>query len=85
MQGRILWFNDRKGYGEIECSKGERFFFTYQEIKNQCDYKTISAGLQVKFSKSRELLFDTFRAKNIVEVDKASVKGRVREKESRAS
>jgi len=85
MQGKILWFNDHKGYGEIECSKGERFFFTYQEINDHHEYKTINAGSLVKFSKSRELLFDSFKAKNVSEVRKVAKKGRAREKEHYAS
>lgn len=74
MQGKVLWFNDHKGYGEIKARNGERFFFTYQEIKSNDEFKSIAQNQLVTFSKGTDLLFDSFRAENVIEISKKAKK-----------
>lgn len=85
MQGKVLWFNNHKGYGEIEVSKTERLFFTYQEIVSDKQFRSISQGAIVNFTKSKDLLFDSYRARNVIEVSKMSKKSKGSRSEFSAS
>jgi|GEM_PF-629406 len=46
LQGRVINFFPRKGYGFIESVDGEKCFVHYTDIKSR-DYKTLNAGDEV--------------------------------------
>ncbi len=48
MQGRIKWFDPRKGYGFIERDDGEDVFVHYSEISME-GFKTLEDGELVEF------------------------------------
>lgn len=47
--GRIIWFNDFKGYGFIEDEKGRRFLAHSSALKNATN-KELKPGAKVKFT-----------------------------------
>lgn len=48
-QGKVKWFNDRKGYGFIEMDGNkEDIFVHYSSIKGE-GYKSLAEGQEVKF------------------------------------
>lgn len=81
MVGRLLWFNEFKGYGEIEADNGDRFFFTKKDQKNNS--VKLSAGLIVNFSKSVDILFESHRAKSVEELKQSKKKPLQNSKEPR--
>ncbi len=48
MQGKIKWFNSKKGFGFIEQETGEDVFVHYSAIE-MSGFKTLSEGEQVQF------------------------------------
>ena len=48
MQGRVKWFNPKKGYGFIEVEDGKDVFVHYSEIKEE-GFKTLEEGQEVEF------------------------------------
>ena len=48
MQGKVKWFDERKGYGFIESEEGEDVFVHYSEIQSE-GFKTLEEGQSVEF------------------------------------
>lgn len=48
MQGKIKWFNSKKGFGFIEQETGEDVFVHYSAIE-MTGFKTLSEGERVQF------------------------------------
>ena len=49
-KGKVLWFNDEKGYGEILDRNGEKYFAHYVEIKEKGEErKSLEEGQEVLF------------------------------------
>lgn len=48
MQGKIKWFNSKKGFGFIEQETGEDVFVHYSAIE-MSGFKTLSEGEKVQF------------------------------------
>jgi cold shock CspA family protein len=67
MEGKVLWFNTYKGYGEIETTDGDRFFLTSEDLKD-ISVKKIRPNLKVSFQVSMEFLFGWPRATKVQEV-----------------
>jgi CspA family cold shock protein len=47
-EGQVKWFDDRKGYGFIEWSKGEDVFVHYSSIRGE-GFRTLEEGEKVRF------------------------------------
>lgn len=47
--GTVVWFNDAKGFGEIEDKQGKRYFAHYEQISLKGNHKTLSPGQRVTF------------------------------------
>lgn len=49
--GTVLWFNDKLGYGFIECPNLQRNVFVhYNRLETEDKFKTLSSGQIVNFS-----------------------------------
>ena len=48
MQGKVKWFNAKKGYGFINGENGEDVFVHFSQIM-QDGYKTLQDGQEVTF------------------------------------
>lgn len=65
MQGKVKWFNEKKGFGFIDRGEGKDIFVHYSQIVND-GYKTLGEGQQVEFE-----LYQSERgmqAKNVVKM-----------------
>jgi CspA family cold shock protein len=47
-QGKVKWFNDKKGYGFIAQEGGRDVFVHYSNVKGE-GYKTLAEGQEVSF------------------------------------
>jgi CspA family cold shock protein len=47
-EGRVKWFDDRKGYGFIEWGEGDDVFVHHSSIRGQ-GFRTFQEGEQVRF------------------------------------
>ena len=65
--GKVIWYNDDKGYGFIEDSKGKKYFAHFSEIVSDSPKKKLSPNQRVKFEISpKDPDLATLPAKNIV-------------------
>lgn len=48
LEGRVKFFDNKRGYGFIETEDGD-YFFHYSEIISDKSYKTIENGARVEF------------------------------------
>jgi len=48
-EGKVKWFNPRKGYGFISTSDGQDVFVHYANIADQSGFKTLNEGEDVSF------------------------------------
>lgn len=48
VEGRVKWFNEKKGYGFIEQDNGPDVFVHYSSIE-QPGFKTLQEGQRVQF------------------------------------
>jgi len=49
VQGRVKWFDPKKGYGFVAGEDGKDYFVYWSEIQMP-GYKTLEAGQEVEFS-----------------------------------
>ena len=47
--GKVIWFNENKGYGFIEQSDGKEVYFHYTSISNENSPKKMPIGSKVYF------------------------------------
>jgi CspA family cold shock protein len=47
-EGRVKWFNDKKGYGFIETGTGQDVFVHFSSIEGN-GFKSLSEGQKVSF------------------------------------
>jgi len=47
-QGTVLWFDETKGFGYINCDSGEKVFVHFSAINNN-GLRTLSEGQRVQF------------------------------------
>ena len=48
MEGRVKWFNEKKGYGFIERDEGSDVFVHYSAIAGD-GFRTLAEGQRVEF------------------------------------
>lgn len=48
-EGRVKFFDNKRGYGFIETDGGKDYFFHYSEIISDESYKTIKKDTKVEF------------------------------------
>lgn len=64
MQGKVKWFNAKKGYGFINRENGEDVFVHFSQIM-QDGYKTLQDGQEVTFELEEDASNGKLRAKNV--------------------
>ena len=47
-RGHVMWFNDSKGFGLIECEEGDTVFVHYSFIQGD-GFKSLKQGQKVQF------------------------------------
>ncbi len=52
MEGRVKWFNDKKGYGFIADDNGKELFVHYSSIEDE-GFKSLQEGERVSFDEER--------------------------------
>lgn len=62
MQGKVKWFNAKKGYGFINGENGEDVFVHFSQIM-QDGYKTLQDGQEVTFELEEDASNGKLRAK----------------------
>ncbi|MFN7730091.1 MAG: cold-shock protein [Bdellovibrio sp.] len=53
--GKVLWFNELKGYGFVEDESGEKYLIRSEAIKEN-GRKNLKPGKSVKFSVEKETI-----------------------------
>jgi CspA family cold shock protein len=48
--GVIKWFNDKKGFGFIQCENGEKDVFVHYSVIQEDGYKSLTQGQLVEYS-----------------------------------
>ena len=51
-EGRVKWFNDKKGYGFITADGGKELFVHHTSIEGQ-GFKTLEEGERVSFDEEK--------------------------------
>ena len=64
-EGKVKWFNEKKGFGFIEQDGGKDLFVHYTAIQGDA-FKTLSEGQRVSFE--IEETFKGPRAKNVQKI-----------------
>ena len=49
VRGTVKWFNEKKGYGFIQCEGGGQDVFIHYSNINMTNFKTLAEGQQVEF------------------------------------
>ena len=47
--GKVKWFDGKKGFGFIQEENGEEVFVHYTDIKTDKQFKTLDQGAEVEF------------------------------------
>lgn len=47
--GKVVWFNEEKGYGFIEDKKGKKYFAHFSEISTESVFKKLAPNQVVEF------------------------------------
>ena len=63
-QGKVKWFNNKKGFGFIERASGGDVFVHYSALPESGGYRSLSEGQRVQFDVTQERGKD--RAANVV-------------------
>lgn len=66
VEGKVKWFNEKKGYGFITKNDGEDIFVHYSSIKGK-DFKTLRDGQTVTFDVVKDK--KGLKAENVVTLD----------------
>lgn len=51
-EGKVKWFNDKKGYGFIAADTGKEFFVHHSSIEGE-GFKSLEEGQRVSFEEER--------------------------------
>ncbi len=70
--GRVLWFNEYKGYGEIRSEDGRAVFFLQSALKGK--NSLLREGDVVRFILGEHRLFGTVAACDVLKVKNTKLK-----------
>ncbi len=48
-EGKVKWFENKKGYGFIQSEEGKDIFFLYTAIKSDKKFESLEGGTNVEF------------------------------------
>lgn len=69
MKGKVVWFNDDKGYGFIEDSKGRKYFAHFSEIETSSSIKKLKQDQIVTFKPEKSEIENVEPVARQIEID----------------
>ena len=53
-KGKIIWYNEFKGYGFVEDIDGNRYFLHDKSIEKKINKDSLTAGASIKFKAAKD-------------------------------
>lgn len=66
ISGKVMWFNDAKGYGFIECDGGHKVMVHFRDVEPVNGYQTLTEGEWVTLQLAQSAPGKPLHAKSVL-------------------